>query len=98
MIPNISLWKGLEYPEIPDCLKCLLNCDERLVSPRIPFMRIKRLGYEKQYGIKGAVVNVPISIENTTRVLPRNLDDTYTIQFHLRRKMPYKHDFLSETI
>lgn len=89
---------GIDLPPIPDCLKDLTLAEERLASPRIPFMQIRRLGYEKQCGIKGAVVNVPISLDSTTRILPRNLNNTHTIQIHIRRKMCFKHDYMCETI
>lgn len=59
-IPSLCLSEGFNIPEIPDCLKDLTCLEERLISPRIPFMRIISLGYEWQCAVRGAVVNVPI--------------------------------------
>jgi len=55
-IPSLCLSNGFDFPEIPECLKNLTCLEERLISPRIPFMRIISLGYERQCGIRGAVV------------------------------------------
>jgi len=49
-------------------------------------------------GIKGAVVNVPISVPDTVSVLPRTFDSTHVIQVHLKRKLEYSHNFMTETI
>ncbi|CAF1473967.1 unnamed protein product [Adineta steineri] len=51
-IPNIALSNGLTFCEIPDCLKTLTELEERLISPRIPFMVIRTLGFSKQFGLK----------------------------------------------
>jgi len=61
-------------------------------------MRIISLGYEWQCGIRGAVVNVPISVPDTVSVLPRTFDSTYVIQVNLKRKLEYSHNFMTETI
>jgi len=61
-------------------------------------MRIISLGYERQCGIRGAVVNVPISVPDTVSVLPRTFDSTHVIQVHLKRKFEYSHNFMTETI
>ncbi|CAF4291796.1 unnamed protein product, partial [Adineta steineri] len=42
-IPNLALSNGLAFYEIPDCLKILTELEERLISPRIPFMVIRTL-------------------------------------------------------
>jgi hypothetical protein len=51
-VPNLCLSNGLAFYEIPDCLKILTELEERLISPRIPFMVIRSLGYSKQFGLK----------------------------------------------
>jgi len=86
------------HPEIPEYLKNLTCLEERLISPRIPFMRIIPLGYERQCGIRGAVVNVPISVPDTVSVLQRTFDLTHVIRVHLKRKLEYSHNFMTETI
>ncbi|CAF4080432.1 unnamed protein product, partial [Adineta steineri] len=77
-IPNLALSNGLAFYEIPDCLKILTELEERLISPRIPFMVIRTLGFSKQFGLKGNLVNVPMNVDTNVSILPRSFSDTYT--------------------
>lgn len=95
-VPVLCLWNGLDIPNTPDCLEDLSCLEERLCAPRIPFMQIKQLGYERQCGLKGQIVNVPINVNTNVNLLPRSIDDTYTIQLHIKRKMSYKTDYMCE--
>ena len=97
-VPNLSLSNGLGFHEVPDCLKILTELEERLVSPRIPFMVIRSLGFCKQFGLKGNLVNVPMNVDTNISVLPRSFSDTYTIQLKLMRQMKNKNAFMYETI
>ncbi|KAH7936791.1 hypothetical protein HPB49_004460 [Dermacentor silvarum] len=56
---------GCVYPPKPPHLPKLDLVSERLVSPRIPFMQIRRLVYSDS-AIRGPIVNVPIN--NAERV------------------------------
>ncbi|XP_050307506.1 uncharacterized protein LOC126744192 [Anthonomus grandis grandis] len=69
-----------------------------MVSARLPFMQIRQVGYARQCYITGQIVNVPINIDTSTKLLPRNVEETQTIQVKLKRKMNYKNDYLLETI
>ncbi|XP_075158165.1 uncharacterized protein LOC142231442 [Haematobia irritans] len=97
-IPNICLANGLDFPEIPDALKGLTPVEERLVTARLPFMIITALGFERQSAIRGAVVNVPISVQETVTSLPRTFDQAHVIQLHLKRRLEYQHNYMTETI
>ena len=97
-IPNLCLSNGLAFYEIPDCLKILTELEERLISPRIPFMVIRSLGYSKQFGLKGNLVNVPMNVDTNVSILPRTFSDTRTIQLKLMRQMKNKNAFMYETI
>ena len=97
-IPNLCLSKGLAFYEISDCLKILTELEERLISPRIPFMVIRSLGYSKQFGLKGNLVNVPMNVDTNVSILPRTFSDTQTIQLKLMRQMKNKNAFMYETI
>ncbi|CAF4125803.1 unnamed protein product, partial [Rotaria sordida] len=97
-VPNLCLSNGLAFYEIPDCLKTLTELEERLISPRIPFMVIRSLGYSKQFGLKGNLVNVPMNIDTNVSILPRTFSDTQTIQLKLMRQMKNKNAFMYETI
>lgn len=73
---------------IPRELEGLTVLEERLVAPRLPFMRIVSLGYERQSGIKGAVVNVPISLNQTVvQLLPRSFDNCEVV--HLQDEVNF---------
>ncbi|CAF4487501.1 unnamed protein product [Rotaria sp. Silwood2] len=97
-VPNLCLSNGLAFYEIPDCLKILTELEERLISPRIPFMVIRTLGFCKQFGLKGNLVNVPMNVDTNVSVLPRKFSDTHTIQLKLMRQMKNKNAFMYETI
>jgi hypothetical protein len=79
-------------------LKTLTELEERLISPRIPFMVIRSLGSCKQFGLKGNLVNVPMNVDTNVSVLPRSFSDTHTIQLKLMRQMKNKNVFMYETI
>ena len=97
-VPNLCLSNGLAFYEIPDCLKILTELEERLISPRIPFMVIRSLGFCKQFGLKGNLVNVPMNVDTNVSILPRSFSDTHTIQLKLMRQMKNKNAFMYETI
>ncbi|XP_069962696.1 uncharacterized protein Pka-C1 isoform X1 [Bactrocera oleae] len=97
-IPNICLSEGLEFPGIPECLQDLTCLEERLILPRIPFMRFISLGYERQCAIRGAVANIPISVVETVIMLPRRFDNSHIIQVHLKRRLEYEQNFMTETV
>ncbi|XP_050303297.1 uncharacterized protein LOC126741056 isoform X3 [Anthonomus grandis grandis] len=95
-----KFWSGnhnIVHP-IPVELKDLTILEERMVSARLPFMQIRQVGYARQCYITGQIVNVPINIDTSTKLLPRNVEETQTIQVKLKRKMNYKNDYLLETI
>ncbi|KAK3924355.1 Nuclear receptor corepressor 1 [Frankliniella fusca] len=70
-IPHFAATNGLVFDPLPQELAGLTTLEERLVSARIPFMQIRELGYQKQLGLKGNCVNVPIDINKTVTCLPR---------------------------
>lgn len=97
-IPTLSLANGLDFPIVPDCLKNLSQLEERLCSPRLPFMQIRTLGVDRQKGLKGQIVNVPISVDTTMALLPRSVSESHTVLLKIKRKMSYKHDYLREIV
>ena len=72
--------------------------EQRLVSPRHEFMNIRSLGRERQHGMHGMVVNVPIDIDKTVNQLPRTFLQSQTIQLQLFRKLSFSKPYLYETI
>ncbi|GIY66716.1 ATP-dependent DNA helicase [Caerostris darwini] len=55
-VPNLAANYGFRYPEQPSCLSELNDLEERLVALHIPFMQIRELDWDRQYGIKGSVI------------------------------------------
>ena len=61
-------------------------------------MNIRSLGRERQHGLHGMVVNVPIDIDKTVNQLPRTFLQSQTIQLQLFRKLSFSKPYLYETI
>ena len=74
----------------PQCLN-LIPLEERLISPRIPFMQIRELPRGGQLSVHGNVVNVPADANSTVSTLPRSINESQTIPIKLKRRLSYKH-------
>jgi hypothetical protein len=74
-VPLLSRSNGYVYPAKPSNLPKLDPLTERLISPRIPYMQIRRLRYDGAYGIIGQIINVPVDVDTMVHCLPRSLDD-----------------------
>jgi len=61
-------------------------------------MIIKSLVVDRQNAIKGAVVNVPISVSNIVTFLPRAFKEAQVVQLHVWRRMEYSYVYTTETI
>ena len=97
-IPKLCLGNGLHFPTFPEELQGLTQLEQRLVSARIPFMQLRELRPTTQLGIRGNIVNVPIEIENSVDMLPREFDRTSTIQLAFKRRIRYKGSFMKEWV
>ncbi|MFN7491091.1 MAG: DUF6570 domain-containing protein [Chryseotalea sp.] len=96
--PRLWLGHGLEFNEVPDCLKVLNDVEAQLCCPRVAFIRIKPLGWDKQSGILGNVVNVPVNVEKTLNMLPVNFKDSKIIQLNFMRKIDYTKPYMRDTV
>ena len=97
-IPPLALCNDLGFPHIPSVLSDLTPMEERLVSPRLVFMSILRLGCDRQYGLRGSCVNVPIDVNTMVTVLPRMPDDTHTVQLQIVRRMRDQHAYAFDRV
>ena len=88
----------MAFPEKPDVLKNLTPLEERLISPRIPFMQIRELPSGGQLSIHGNVVNVPADVNSTVSVLPRPVNESQTIPIKLKRRLAYKHHYQFQNV
>lgn len=93
-IPNFAVYNGFKYPQIPSHLPKLNFITERLISPRIPFMQIRRLRHvHGQYGIYGQIINVPVSIYTMVNKLPRDISDDRCLYVHIKKKIIHKSSY-----
>lgn len=87
-IPPLAVENGFKYPERPANLPKLNLIEERLISPRLPFMQIRRMRHVNgQFCITGQIINVPVSLDNMVCVLPRNVNADVSISVHIKKKI-----------
>ncbi|GIY13760.1 hypothetical protein CDAR_531401 [Caerostris darwini] len=97
-VPNLAANYGFRYPEQSSCLSELNDLEELLVALRIPFMQIRELGRDRQYGIKGSVTNVPNDLHKSVDCLPRNVNDSATIHVKLKKRLSFKSHFMYQCV
>ena len=72
--PKFWVHNGLKFTEKPKELE-VSNLEERLVSPRLPFMQLQEMPRGGQVNLKGNIVNVPADVNGTIKSLPRMVDE-----------------------
>ena len=99
-IPRLALNNGLQFPTVNHQVNNLSELEERLIAPRIAFMKIKPLKKfsDRQMGMVGNVVNVPIDHVEIVKSLPRSFNDTDTIQIRLKRRLDYDRNLMFDTV
>ena len=94
-IPQLSKSNGFVYPEYPAHLPPLDCITERLISPRLPFIPIRRLRHvHGSKAIFGQLINIPVDVNNMVTQLPRQLDDDYAFNVHIKRHLIHKSSYL----
>ena len=96
-LPSFAKANKMNFAEKPEILY-LTELEERLISPRIPFMQIRELPSGGQLSIHGNVVNVPADVNSTVNFLPRSLKESETIPIKLKRRLNFKHHYQFQTI
>lgn len=96
--PVLSLANNLAFPIVDKAILELNDTEERLVSPRIAFIRIMPLKWDRQKGLRGNVVNVPIDVMTTVKSLPRAMGESETIQVNLMRRMNYNKAYMCDVV
>ena len=89
-LPSCAEANKMTFPDRPEVLN-LTILEERLISPRIPFMQIRELPSGGQLSVHGNVVNVPANVNSTVNVLPRAVNESQTIPIKLKRRLSNKH-------
>ena len=93
-MPVQSKANGLMLPTIPPELSCLNALEIRLISLRVPFMKMVALPSGKQHCIHGPAVNVPSKVDNICGLLPRLPSQSELVPLKLKRKLAYKGHYL----
>ncbi|CAH2083798.1 unnamed protein product [Euphydryas editha] len=94
-IPLLSTYNDFSFPIIPPHLPKLNLIEQRLVSPRIPFMQIRRLRHVNgQYGIYGQIINVPVEVNTMVNQLPRHIEDDHCFYVHIKKKLIHKTSYV----
>ncbi|XP_047519209.1 uncharacterized protein LOC125059060 isoform X2 [Pieris napi] len=92
-LPSLAKMNGFTYPEVPPGLPPLDPISERLISPRLPFMQVRRLRHDD--GIIGQVINVPVDVQEMVKCLPRQLDEDEVINVNIKRNLAHKTNYVS---
>ena len=97
-IPPSSTVNGMGFPEIPRHLKDSYQAEWRLVSPRIPLMKVFAAPHGGQKKIRENVVNVPCDTVNIFQVLPHSGNEHPTIQVKIKRDLKYTNHVMSQNV
>ncbi len=87
----------LRFPEVD---RDILACNELellALSPRIAFSFIRDIGWDRQKGLRGNIVNVPIDVPKTILELPRKFCDFQVIQLNFKRRKHYTRNIIETT-
>ena len=97
-MPRYAAANGNVLPVVPEKVKSLNDGEERLVAPRTMFIQLRKLGCDRQKGIKSNVINVPINLQKLNLQLPCPTMDNHIMQLHFKRKANYDHDYVRQNV
>ena len=97
-LPTQSWANDLQLDDIPPALQGLRPLEIRLISQRIPFMKLVALPRGGQKAIHGSAVNVPSKLQSITTLLPRLPETTEVFALKLKRKLAYKGHYMYEYV
>ena len=97
-MPRQAKANNLELDTVPPQLAGLNDVEVRLLSQRIPFMKIVALPRGKQKGIHGPAVNVPTRLDTLCSLLPRLPQECEIIPMKLKRRLCYQGHYMYDSI
>ena len=97
-MPRQAKANGLGLFDIPPELSQLNEVEVRLLSRRIPFMKIVALPKGKQKAIHGPAVNVPTQLDTICNLLPRLPNECEIIPMKLKRRLCYKSHYMFDSV
>ena len=89
---------GLALSDIPSELSNLNPLELRLISLRVPFMKMVALPTGKQRCIHGPAINVPSKLDSVCRLLPRLPSQTDIVPLKLKRKLSFKGHYMYDYV
>ena len=93
-MPAQAKANNLFLDDIPQELSDLNEMEIRLISLRIPFMKMVALPCGKQRAIHGPAVNVPTDLNPVCELLPRLPSQAQLVPMKLKRKLCYKGHYM----
>ena len=97
-MPAQAWANGLQLSDPPEELRDLKPLELRLISQRIPFMKMIGLPKGQQKAIHGPAINVPTKLDSVCSLLPRLPTDAQILPMKLKRKLMYKGHYLYDYI
>ena len=97
-LPTQSWANDLQLDDIPPALQGLRPLEIRLISLRIPFMKLVALPRGGQKAIHGSAVNVPSKLQSFTTLLPRLTETAEVFALKLKRKLAYEGHYMYEYV
>ena len=97
-IPVQAKANGFKLPAISPELSCLNALEKRIISLRVPFMKMVALPSGKQRCIHGPAVNVPSKLDSVCELLPRLPSETELVPLKLKRKLSYKGHYMYDFV
>ena len=89
-IPCQAVYNKFSFDVIPPCLQSLNCLESALISRRLLFKKIMIMPKGQFPKIKGAICNVPIDLQDSCNVLPRNDSNSGILFVKLKRKLQFK--------
>ena len=89
---------NLQLDDVPIELSILNALELRLISLRVPFMKMVALPSGKQRSIHGPAVNLPSKLDSLCIVLPQLPTETDLIAFKLKRKLKYEGHYMYDYV
>ena len=97
-MPTQAKANNLVLEPIPIELRDLNSMEIRLISLRIPFMKMMALPCGKQKAIHGPAVNVPTDLHPVCDLLPRLPSQAQIVPMKLKRRLCYKGHYMYEYV
>ena len=98
-MPDQACANGLALDVIPDELANMFPIERRVLSFRIPFITLIVIHrYGGHYKINGPPVNVPATLDQIARILPRMPGELQLHPLKLKRKLEYKSHYMYDMI